>query len=397
MLLQELAVGEPRRATLLPFAVPDVTEPEVDRVVEVLRSGWLTTGPKTKQFEQAFASYVGTRHAVALNSGTAALHLALDAIGLSAADEVIVPTYTFTATAEVVRYFDARLVLVDVNPDTLNLDVAAAELAVTARTRAIIGVDIAGQPCDWHLLRNVADRHGLVLVDDAAHALPSTLYGRPIGSWADLTAFSFYATKTLTTGEGGMLVTNTTEWAERAASMALHGISKDAWKRYTAEGSWYYEVVAPGFKYNMTDIAAALGLGQLQRLEQMHHRRSAIAAKYAQAFADLPEVEPPCTRMDRTTAWHLYILRLHLDRLRCDRAEFIHQLTAANISSSVHFIPLHLHPYYRDTYGYEPRDFPVAYTEYQRAVSIPIYSRMSDQDVEDVIAAVHQIVAANRR
>jgi perosamine synthetase len=357
----------------------------------------LTTGPKTKQFEQVLASYVGARHAVALNSGTAALHLALEAIGLSPSDEVIVPAYTFTATAEVVRYFDARLVLVDVDPDTLNLEVAAAERAVTARTRAIIGVDIAGQPCDWHLLRDVADRHGLVLVDDAAHALPSTLHTRPIGSWADLTAFSFYATKTLTTGEGGMLATSRTEWAERAASMALHGISKDAWKRYTAEGSWYYEVVAPGFKYNMTDIAAALGLGQLQRLELMHHRRSAIAARYAEAFAELPEVEPPWIRPDRTTAWHLYILRLHLDRLRCDRAEFIHQLTAANISASVHFIPLQLHPYYRDIYGYQPDAFPVAYSEYRRAVSIPIYSRMSDQDVEDVIAAVHQIVTANRR
>jgi dTDP-4-amino-4,6-dideoxygalactose transaminase len=396
MLVREQAVGE-RRATLLPFALPDVTEPEVDRVVEVLRSGWLTTGPKTKQFEQAFARHVGARYAVALNSGTAALHLALDAIGLSAGDEVIVPAYTFTATAEVVRYFDARPVLVDVDPETLNLDVGSAERAVTGRTRAIIGVDIAGQPCDWHLLRDVSDRHGLVLVDDAAHALPSTLHARPIGSWADLTAFSFYATKTLTTGEGGMLVTDSSEWAERAGSMALHGISKDAWKRYTAEGSWYYEVVAPGFKYNMTDIAAALGLGQLQRLEQMHYRRSAIAARYAEAFADLPEVQPPCIYMDRTTAWHLYILRLHLDRLRCDRAEFIHQLAAANISASVHFIPLQLHPYYRETYGYKPDAFPVAYTEYQRAVSIPIYSRMSEQDVEDVIAAVYHIVAANRR
>jgi dTDP-4-amino-4,6-dideoxygalactose transaminase len=397
MLLEQLTVGEPRRATLLPFALPDVTEREVDGVVEVLRSGWLTTGPKTKQFEQDFASYVGARYAVALNSGTAALHLALDAIGLRASDEVIVPAYTFTATAEVVRYFDARLVLVDVDPETLNLCVAAAQRAVTDRTRAIIGVDIAGQPCDWHLLRDVADKHGLVLIDDAAHALPSALHGRRIGSWADLTAFSFYATKTLTTGEGGMLVTNTLEWAERAAAMALHGISKDAWKRYTAEGSWYYEVVAPGFKYNMTDIAAALGLGQLQRLEQMHQRRSVIAARYTDAFADLPEVQPPCTRMDRTTAWQLYILRLHLDRLRCDRADFIHQLTAANIGASVHFIPLQLHPYYRDSFGYAPNAFPVAYTEYQRAVSLPIYSRMSDRDVEDVVAAIHQIVAANRR
>jgi perosamine synthetase len=288
-------------------------------------------------------------------------------------------------------------VLVDVEADTLNMDVAAVERVLSPRTRALIGVDIAGQPCDWHRLRELAQSHQLLLVDDAAHALPSTLQTRPVGSWADLTAFSFYATKTLTTGEGGMLVTNSAAWAERAASMALHGISKDAWKRYTAEGSWYYEVTAAGFKYNMPDIAAALGLAQLARLEEMYQRRVAIAARYTCAFADLPELEPPFIRPDRTTAWHLYILRLHLSRLRCDRAEFIRFLAGANVGVSVHFIPLHLHPYYRTTYGYTAGDFPVAYAEYLRAFSIPIYSRMTDQDVEDVINAVRQIVAANRR
>jgi perosamine synthetase len=296
-----------------------------------------------------------------------------------------------------VRYFGARPVLVDVERDTLNIDVAAAEQLVTPRTRALIGVDIGGQPCDWHLLRGLADRHGFTLIDDAAHALPSTLQGRAIGGWADLTAFSFYATKTLTTGEGGMLVTDCAAWAERAGAMALHGISHDAWKRYSAEGSWYYEVIAPGYKYNMTDIAAALGLVQLRRLEEMYLRRQAIAERYSAGLSDMEELELPTVRPDRTTAWHLFILRLQLDRLRCDRAEFIRRLADANVATSVHFIPLHIQPYYRAAYGYAPDHFPVAYGEYQRAISLPIYSRMSDEDVDDVIAAVRQIVDAVRR
>jgi perosamine synthetase len=385
------------RATPLPFAQPDLTEAEIDGVVEVLRSGWLTTGPKTQAFERAFADYVGAPHAIGLNSCTAALHLALEVIGIGPEDEVIVPAYTFAASAEVVRYFGARPVLVDVRPDDLTVDVAAVERATTSRTRALIGVDIAGQPCDWHELRLLAARRGFLLVDDAAHALPSSLLGKPIGGWADVTAFSFYATKTLTTGEGGMLVTDNPTWAERARSMALHGLSRDAWKRYTAEGSWYYEIVAPGFKYNMTDIAAALGLAQLRRVEDMHRRRAAIARRYTEAFSDVAELELPTVRPNRTSAWHLYILRLRLDQLGCDRATFVRELCAANIGASVHFIPLHLHPYYRDTYGYRPEDFPVAYAEYQRAVSLPIYSRMCEQDVDDVIAAVTRIVAAYRR
>ncbi|MDQ2914204.1 MAG: DegT/DnrJ/EryC1/StrS aminotransferase family protein [Chloroflexota bacterium] len=381
----------------IPFARPDITDAEINAVVEVLRSGWLTTGPVVQRFEAAFASYLGAPHAVALNSATAALHLALDAIGLQPEDEVIVPTYTFTASAEVVRYFGARVVLVDVHPDDLNIDVAAVEKALTPRTRAIIGVDIAGQPCDWHLLRQLATGRQLALIDDAAHSLPSSLQGVPIGRWADLTAFSFYVTKSLATGEGGMLVTGNTEWAERARLMSLHGIGKDAWKRYSAEGSWYYEVEAAGFKYNMTDIAAALGVAQLGRLEEMYARRAAIASRYTEAFAELPELEVPSVRADRTTSWHLYVLRLHLDRLRCDRAQFIQSLAGDGVGVSVHFIPLHLHPYYRDAYGHVPDDFPVANREYHRALSLPIYSRMSDSDVNRVIAAVEKSVVAYRR
>jgi len=386
-----------RAVVPVPFAAPDIGPTEIQAVVEVLESGWLTTGARTKEFERAFARAVGAEHAVAVNSCTAALHLALECIGLHPGDEVIVPTYTFAASAEVVHYFGARPVLVDARRDDLNIDPAAVERALTPRTRAIIGVDVAGQPCDWDRLRHIATQAGLILIDDAAHALPSSLHGLPIGRWADLTAFSFYATKPLTTAEGGMLVTNTPAWAERAQLMALHGISHDAWKRYTAEGSWYYEIHAPGFKYNMTDLAAALGLAQLQRLQAMTDRRAAIAAAYNAAFADLAEVETPTLLADRSTSWHLYILRLHLDQLTIDRGAFVQALKDQEVATSVHFIPLHVHPFYRETYGFAPADFPVAWSEYQRAISLPIYSRMTDEQIRAVIDAVRRIVQANRR
>lgn len=361
-------------------------------MVEVLKSGWLTTGSRTKEFQQLFAEYLGVRHALALNSGTAALHLALEAIGIGADDEVIVPTYTFTASAEVVRYLGARPVLVDVNADDLNISVDAVAAAVTNRTRAIVGVDLGGQPCDWDGLRAFAQPRGIVLVDDAAHALPSTLNGRSVGQWADLTAFSFYATKTLTTGEGGMLVTANETWFDRAEIMSLHGISKDAWKRYEVGGSWEYEVIGAGYKYNMTDIAAALGIVQLGRLEEMTRRRAEIAAKYSNAFADLPQLQLPHVAEDRVTSWHLYIARLNLASLRLDRAAFIRELAGQDVGTSVHFIPLHLHPYYRQQFGYRPDEFPVASSEFLRAVSLPIYSRMSDADVDRVVDVVIETV-----
>lgn len=389
--------SRPPRSTLLPFALPSITDSEISAVIDVLKSGWLTTGARTKEFEQAFADYLGVAHAVALNSGTAALHLALEAIGLEAKDEVIVPTYTFAASAEVVRYFGARPVLVDVRASDLNIDVDAVSASITPRTRAVIGVDIGGQPCDWDWLAALAERQHLALIDDAAHAFPSRLQGRLVGTWAGLTMFSFYATKPLATGEGGMLVTNDHAQAERARLMSLHGLSHDAWKRYTGEGSWYYEIVAPGFKYNMTDIAAALGLAQLRRVDTMLARRAAIARAYTAAFLELPELEVPTELPDRTTSWHLYMLRLNLDRLRVGRAEFVRHLADERIATSVHFIPLHCHPYYRDTYGFRPESFPIAYREYQREISLPIYAGMSDGDVDDVIAAVCRVVAAHRR
>jgi perosamine synthetase len=380
----------------VPFALPDITTAEIDAVVDVLRSGWLTTGPAVREFERAFAAYLGVGHALAVNSGTAALHLALEAAGVRAGDEVIVPTYTFTASAEVVCYLGARPVLVDVRADDLNVDPDEVARALSPRTKAVVGVDIAGVPCDWDALRTVAGNN-VVLIDDAAHALPSASHGRPVGQLADMTAFSFYATKTLTTGEGGMLVTDDESRAEHARMMSLHGLSRDAWRRYMAAGSWYYEVVAAGFKYNMTDLAAALGLVQLRRLHEMQERRARIARRYEEALSDVAELELPRVPADRSTSWHLYIIRLELERLGCDRAAFVDALAAAGIGVSVHFIPLHLHPFYRDTFNYAPEDFPVALREYSRAISLPVYSKMTDGDVDRVIAAVLRTVRVNRR
>lgn len=384
------------RSTFLPFARPDIDQNEIDAVTEVIRSGWLTTGPKTREFEKAFAECVGAKHAIAVNSATAAMHIALEAAGLQAGDEVITTTMTFAATAEVVRYFNAKPVLVDIDAATFNIDVNQIEAAITPRTKAIIPVHVAGQSADLDAVHAIAAKHNLRVIEDAAHALPTYYKGRIVGSISDFTAFSFYATKTLATGEGGMLTTNNDEWADRCRVMSLHGISKDAWKRYTSEGSWYYEIVAPGFKYNMTDVAAAMGLVQLSKLETMNTRRQEIARRYDVAFSSHPALEPPQISSDSTHPYHLYILRLNLPLLRIDRNTFIEQLRAANIGVSVHWIPLHMHPYYRETYGYCPEDYPVAYAEYHRIISLPIYSSMSDQDVDDVIAAVTSIADAHR-
>lgn len=379
------------RSTFLPFALPDIDASELNEVREALESGWVTTGPKTKQFEAEFARAVGAKHAIAVNSCTAAMHLALEAIGLQRGDEVITTPYTFAATAEVVRYFDARPIFVDVDPVTLNMRPDLIERAVTKRTKAIIPVHIAGYPADLEAIHEIAHRYNLVVIEDAAHAFPSSYKERPIGSISDFTCFSFYATKTITTGEGGMITTDNDEWADRCRIMALHGISKDAWKRYTAEGSWYYEIVAPGYKYNLGDVASAIGLAQLRKADRMWKRRCEIAKCYNEAFGGHPVLQTPYNFGDNGHAWHLYMLRLNLDQLQIDRATFIEELKSRNIGTSVHFIPLHTHPYYRETYGYTPQDFPVAYREYQREISLPIYSKMTDSDVNDVVAAVLEI------
>jgi dTDP-4-amino-4,6-dideoxygalactose transaminase len=376
----------------LPFARPSIDEDDIAAVAEAMRSGWITTGPKVREFESAFARRIGTRHAVALNSATAALHLALDAISLGPGDEVLVPTNTFTASAEVVRYFGARPVLVDIAPDTLCIDPGAAAAAITPNTRAIMPVHIGGHPAEMGDIMALAEHQQLVVIEDAAHTLPSTYRGQEVGAIGHLAAFSFYATKTITTGEGGMLVTNDDGYADRARSMGLHGMSRDAWKRYTTNGSWRYDVIAPGFKYNMTDMAAAFGLSQLRKAERFWERRRAIAATYSQAFSELPALESPAAHPWVTHSWHLYVLRLHLDLLSIDRDTFIDEMSVRGIKTSVHFIPLHTFTYYRELYGYQIGAFPVAEREFQRIVSLPIYPAMSDADVADVIGAVTDIV-----
>lgn len=388
-----------RRERFLPFHKPDLDGDELREVQQVLESGWLTTGEKTHQFEAAFAAYVGAKHALAVNSCTAALHLALEATGIGEGDLVLTSPYTFASTAEVVRYFRAEPVFVDIQAETLNLNPELLEetfRSLPKMPKAIIPVDIAGHPCDLDQINAFAKGHGITSIEDAAHTLPTKYHGKMVGSLSDFTCFSFYATKTMTTGEGGMLTTENDEKAERCRIMSMHGISHNAWKRYSNEGSWYYEIVAPGFKYNMTDIAAAIGIAQLRKVEAMWERRQQIAAQYTAAFEPYEELQSPQSCNEVEHAWHLYILRLNLDRLTINRDRFVAGLKERNIGVSVHFIPLHLHPYYVQLYGYKEEDFPVAYEQYQRVISLPIYSKMSDQDVGDVIEAVREITEANR-
>jgi len=380
----------------LPFHVPDIGEDEVQSVVETLRSGWLTTGPKVKELESEFTKFIGMGHSVAFNSGTAPLHLALDAIGVKEGDEVLVPTMTFAATAEVVHYLKARPVLVDCERDTLNINPLLIEKAITSKTKAIIPVHLGGHPCDMNQILDLAKRHNLKVIEDAAHALPARYKGKMVGTIGDITAFSFYATKTITTGEGGMATTNQPDWADRMRIMSLHGINKDAWKRYSSEGSWYYEILEPGFKYNMSDIAAALGIAQLKKCDQFWKARKNIAEMYDQGFSDVPEIQRPVCRPEVQHAWHLYEIQLNPPQLRINRNEFIERLGKENIGTSVHFIPLHLHPFYRKTYGYQPEDFPVATSVYNRIISLPIYPKMKESDVQDVICSVRKIVEQYR-
>ncbi len=384
----------------LPFARPSVTDAERAAILEVLDSGWLTTGAKVKAFETEFAQFVGTRNAVALNSATAALHLALEALGVGPDDEVIVPTWTFAASAEVVSYVRARPVLIDVDPATLNLTVDGVLAAVTSRTKAVIAVHIAGRPVAIERLVNALTPLGIAVVEDTAHAFPSRIGDRGLmaGTIGRIGAYSFYATKTITTAEGGMLVTDDDALAARARLMSLHGIGRDAWKRYAAGGSWYYEIEEAGFKYNLTDIAAALGLVQLSRAYELLGARRELVGWYREAFAasgcvdllDLPADEP-----DGSHAWHLFIIRLRLDRLRIDRASVIDKMGAAGIGTSVHFIPLHMHPYYRRK-GWLPEHFPAANAEYERVISLPLWPGLSRGDVQRVVDALSEILTSAR-
>jgi dTDP-4-amino-4,6-dideoxygalactose transaminase len=381
----------------VPFHVAAVGEEEAQAAADVIRSGWLTMGQRTFEFERKFAAYVGAPHAIAVVSGTAALHLALEAFGIQAGDEVLLPTTTFTATAEVVCYLGARPVLVDVEPHTMNLDPADAERQITSRTKAIIPVHIAGVPCEMQQIQDLASAHGLRVVEDAAHALPASYHGTPIGALSEVTAFSFYATKTLTTGEGGMLTTGNDQAAERMRIMRLHGIEREAWKRYSGDGSWFYQVLEAGFKYNMTDIAAAIGLVQLGKCDDLSTARHAVADRYTAAFSGIASLQVPDNHTDRKTSWHLYVLRIRPENLSIDRDRFIAELKNRGIGTSVHFIPLHLHPFYQKRFGYKPGDFPQAEAEYARAFSLPIYPTMTDAEINAVINAVSEVTHTFRR
>ncbi len=379
------------RAEWLPFHLPSIGEEEIAEVVDTLRSGWVTTGAKTQRLERDLAERLGVPSALALASGTAALHLALRVCGVQSGDHVIVPTYTFTATAEVVTYLGARPLLADVDPVTCNVTAEHLERALTRRTRAVMPVHIAGLPCDMDPILALARARGLAVIEDAAHALPASYKGRKIGTIGDATAFSFYATKNVTTGEGGALTLADPARMDEARILALHGISRDAWKRYSAAGTWRYEVLEGGYKYNLSDLASSLGIHQLKKLDGFHARRQALVARYHAGLRDLAAVTLPTALPDTGHAWHLYLLRLRPQMLSIDRDQFIEELRARNIGTSVHFIPLHLHPYYQRAWGYRPGDFPGAETAFANTVSLPLYPAMRDSDVDDVVEAVWDI------
>jgi len=384
------------RETFLSFSPPLIGEEEINEVVDTLKSDWITTGPKTKQFEKEFAECFGAPSALALNSCTAALHTALVASGIGPGDEVITTTMTFCSSVNVIEQVGAHPVLVDVEPDTLNIDPKNIEKAITPKTRAILPVHYSGHPVDLDPIYELADMYNLCVIEDAAHAVSAKYKGRYIGSTDNPVAFSFYATKNLTTAEGGML-TGCPELIEKSRIVSLHGMSKDAWKRYSKGGSWYYEVILPGFKYNMTDIQASLGIWQLRKLESFQKRRREIVRIYNEAFSQEEVLEIPAERPEVEHAWHLYVLRLNLEHLKINRDQFIEELAERNIGTSVHFIPVHIHPYYKNKYEYKPEDFPIAYKNYLRIISLPLCPRMTDQDVEDVIEAVLDVVKTYKR
>jgi perosamine synthetase len=386
----------------VPFFRPSVTDAEVKEVEDTLRSGWLTTGPKTKRFEEEFAAAVGAPHALAVNSCTAALHLAIEALGLRPGQGVLVPTFTFAATAEVVRYFGADPILVDCDPVTLNIDLADAEARLAAhgadKVAGIVAVHYAGLMLDVDALRALAGRHRLWVVEDAAHAFPAAWRPSPSSAWqrcgdrtSDVACFSFYANKTITTGEGGMAVTADERLAERMRVMSLHGLSRDAWRRYQKGGSWNYDIVAPGFKYNMTDVAAALGLPQLRRAEALRLEREAVARRYLAGFAGLESIELPPAPPDRVHSWHLFAVRLRLEALTVSRAQFVEALGERGVQCSVHWKPLHLHPYYVETYGYAADHCPVAAGTWPRLLSLPIFPGMRDEEIAYVVDTVRNL------
>jgi len=386
-----------RDSSFLAYNRSLIGQEEIDAVVQVLRGGWLTTGARTREFEMAFARYIGAENTVALNSCTAALHLALAAVGIRDGDEVILPTMTFAASGEVIFYFGARPVLVDCLPDSFQLDPEQVERKITSRTRAIMPVHFAGAPCDLDPICDLAKRYKLKVIEDAAHALPARYKGRMVGTVGDITCFSFYATKTLTTGEGGMVTTDNLDYADKIRRLSLHGISKDAWKRYSAEGSWRYYILDVGYKYNMTDLQAALGLVQLAKCDSMLARRTYIAHCYDRLLQSLHGFTTLPVPPDLEHAWHLYILQVNHQALTINRDRVIEELKNRGIGTSVHFIPLHLHPLYQSQLGYRDGDFPNAEERFSRAISLPIYAAMSEPDVSRVMDALADIDCKFRR
>jgi perosamine synthetase len=391
---QALAVhgGFPVRDTLLPYGRQSIDEDDIQAVAEVLRSDWLTTGPKVGEFEEAFAAWVGAKHAVSFSSGTAALHAAVFAAGLKPGDEAITTPLTFCATANCLLYQGARPVFVDVCSDTLNLDPEKAAWRITANTRAILPVDYAGHPCDLEIILQLAERHNLVVIEDASHALGAELQGRRVGAIAHMTTFSLHPVKHLTTGEGGMVTTDRGDLAETLRRFRNHGISSEARERQSA-GQWYYEMILLGFNYRLTDIACALGLSQLGKLEQNLCRRREIAARYGEAFRCLRGLIPPVTRSGMNPAWHLYPVRVDLAKINQSRAEIFHALRAENIGVSVHYIPVHLQPYYRQRFGYKGGEYPIAEAAYEALLSLPMFHAMTDRDVDDVIRAMSKVLS----
>lgn len=376
----------------IPFALPDIGEEEINEVVDSMRSGWVTTGPKVKRFEDDFSQYLGCKHSLAVNSATSGLHLALDAIGIQRDDIVIVPVNTFTSSAEVVRYFDAHPLFCDINPDTFNICRFELEKLIQNhpeknKIKAIMPVHIAGQACNMDPILEIAKKYDLKVIEDAAHAFPTTYKDRKIGTIGDITVFSFYATKTLCTAEGGMVVTNNDDYAARIKVMRLHGFDRDAWNRYNSDKpAWYYSIVAPGFKYNMPDISAAMGIHQLAKSDKFAQRRIEIAHKYNEAFKTLSEIKTPyIANSSDQHAYHLYILKVP------KRDEFIEKLSHKGVGTSVHFIPLHLQPYWKEKYQLEPNDFPIAKENFESIMSLPIYTKLKNEEVEYIIKSVKEV------
>ena len=374
----------------IPYALPDVGEKEINEVIDSIKSNWLSKGPKTVKFEQEFAQYVGSKYAVALNSCTAGLHLALEALNIGAGDEVITTPYTFAATVNTIIHVGATPVLVDIDSSTMNIDASKIEEKITERTKAIIPVHFAGYPCELNEIRALADKYNLFIIEDAAHAVHTQYKGKMIGSISDVTCFSFYATKNLVTGEGGMITTNNEELANRIRVLSLHGMSKNAWNRYSDKGSWYYEIEEAGFKYNMTDIQAAFGLVQLNKIDEIQLKRTEISEKYNNAFTGIPGFTLPYDSDENRHAWHLYVLRVDEQYFSINREQFIEELNERGVGTSVHFIPIPMHPYYKNL-GYKISDYPTAESAFKQAISLPLYPKMSNEDIEYVIKTVRDV------